>query len=443
MTITTQDAARQAGKLATGADIKTAKAGAKLRFGGGLYLLVSGTGTKSWQVHYHVGGKHQATIIGRWPDLGIVEAKAKREEFRRTIREGGDPAHDRHEARTARRDGDAATVRIIGETWLDRAEDARAWSPRYAVSVRALMRNHVWPVIGERPIGRVTLHEIEALIGDLWKRLRAQAVHVRQHLTLLFDFAMRRDLLAVNPVRKIAEDLPRRRTGAEANYARVTTIEDARAVLRAVEASGGTAFGKLAHRLIALTAVRKREGLEARWSEVAETADGMVWTVPASRMKGKTGHRRAHVIPLAPQAADVFRAARALQAATGNVSEHVFPGQRRDGPIEHAAPCRLLNGALTRIGMEGRHTIHGWRGTFSTILNEADPGAGRVIDVMLAHKTFGEVEGRYNKASFVAQRRGLASTWADQLLDGAPSAHALVGLVEADTSNVVELRRAA
>jgi integrase len=308
------------------------------------------------------------------------------------------------------------------------------------------MRNHVWPVIGDRPIGRVTAHEIEALIGDLWRRLRAQAVHVRQALQLLLDFAIRRDLIpgGVNPVRKIAEDLPRRRTGTEANYARVTTIEDARAVLRAVEASGGTAFGKLAHRLIALTAVRKREGLEARWSEVAETADGMVWTIPAARMKGKTGHRREHVIPLAPQAADVFRAARALQAATGNVSEHVFPGQRRDGPIEHAAPCRLLNGALTRIGMEGRHTIHGWRGTFSTILNEADPGAGRVIDVMLAHKTFGEVEGRYNKASFVAQRRALATVWADQLLEGAASAMAVAGL-EGDRrgENVVQLREAA
>ena len=94
MTTTIQDTARQAGKLATGADIKTAKAGARLRFGGGLYLLVGTGGAKSWQVHYHVAGKHQATIIGRWPDLGIVEAKDRRETIRQHVRAGIKPARD-------------------------------------------------------------------------------------------------------------------------------------------------------------------------------------------------------------------------------------------------------------------------------------------------------------------------------------------------------------
>jgi integrase len=447
---TTTNPRQAATKLCTGADIKTAKAGAKLRFGNGLYLMVSPTGIKSWQVHYHVGGKHQATIVGRWPDLGIVEAKAKREEIRTTVREGGDPAHDRHERRTARQGADAATVRTVGEAWFDIAQEARGWSPAHTRNVELRFRNHIYPAIGDRPIGRVTTHEVEALIIGLTKAragrpaFRSQAVHVQQNLQLLFDYALRRKLVAENPVRVIAEDLPKRVAGdpREISRAHVATIEEARRVLAAVEASSAGPFVKLAHRLIALTSVRKLEGVEAQWSEITEGADGMTWTIPGVRMKGRRGKKRDHVIPLAPQAADVFRAARALQAAAGVSGPFVFPGQHMRGSVSRTALNELMERVLPAVGLAGRHTVHGWRAAFSTISNEADPGAYRVIDVMLAHKAFGEVEGRYNKATFVAERRKLACTWADQLLDGAPSAGALVGL-ERVGSNVVRLRVAA
>jgi integrase len=445
-TTTTQGAAGQAGKLATGADIKTAKAGARLRFGGGLYLLVGKGGAKSWQVHYHVAGKHQATIIGRWPDLGIVEARTKRDDIARTVRDGGDPAQDRQEARAVRRDGDAATVRVIGAAWIETAQEARGWSPPYARMVAQRMTKHVYPVIGDRAIGRVGAVEVEAVVLSLVRaKLRAQAVHVRQHMQLMFDYAVRRDLLAVNPVRKIAEDLPKRIRGdaREVSRAHVETIEEARRVLAAVEASSAGPFVKLAHRLIALTAVRKLEGIGARWSEISDGAEGMTWKIPGERMKGRRGQKRDHVIPLSLQAADVFRAARDLQAAAGIVSDFVFPGQNKRDSMSAAVLNDVMERALPGVGLAGRHVVHGWRATFSTLCNEADPGAYRVIDVMLAHKAFGEVEARYNKATFIAERRKLASAWADQVLAGAPSASALVGLVEADMTNVVEMRRAA
>jgi len=84
----------QAGRLSTGAEIKTAKPGATLRFGGGLYLLVSPAGSRSWQVHYHIGGRHQAKIVGRWPDVSISEAKARREAIRQHARAAIKPARD-------------------------------------------------------------------------------------------------------------------------------------------------------------------------------------------------------------------------------------------------------------------------------------------------------------------------------------------------------------
>jgi integrase len=437
-------------RLCTGADAKRAAPGSKLRFGNGLYLLVSPNGTKSWQVHYHVAGKHQATIVGRWPDLGISEAKAKREEIRRTVHDGDDPAIERREKRTARLEANAATVRTVAERWLKIAPATRGWSATYLRDIGFRLTKHILPAIGDRPIGRVSTHEIEALVVGLTmptkdrKALRSQAVHVRQTLQLLFDYAARHDLVTVNPVRKIAADLPKRVAGdpAEVSRAHVETIEEARTVLAAMEGVACSPFFKLAHRLIALTAVRKVEGVEAQWSEVSEGPDGMTWTIPAARMKGRRGKKREHVIPLAPQAADVFRAARALAASLGIESPVVFPGRGNLNSLGRGGLNDVLSLALPAAGMVGRHTIHGWRATFSTICNEADPTEGRVIDVMLAHKTFGEVEGRYNKAKFLEARRRVACGWADQLLEGAPTALALVGLdQETPATNVVPFRR--
>ena len=450
MNATTAPARPQAGKLATGADIKRATPGAKLRFGGGLYLLVS-PAAKSWQVHYHVAGRHQAVIVGRWPDLGVTEAKTKRDEIRRTIREGGDPAHERRERRQARQDAEAATVRSVGERWLASASVARGWSANYQHHIGLRLKNHIYPVIGDRPVARVTTHEIESLIVGLAKNFRSQADHARQNLQSLFDFAARRDLVTVNLVRKIAEDLPRRIPGDENEICRahVETIEDARAVLAAVEAYNSGPFAKLAHRLIALTAVRKLEGLEAQWSEIKEGPDGMTWTIPAARMKGRRGKRREHVLPLPPQTADVFRAARELARASGVKSPFVFPGRGMRGNLARNTPNFLLAYALAGSDFAGRHTVHGWRSTFYTVLKEADYDE-RLIDAMLAHQPArpSQVAQHYDRSRLIRNgahlqplidRRRLATAWADLLLAGAPSPFALAGL----TSNVVRLREAA
>ena len=88
-----------------------------------------------------------------------------------------------------------------------------------------------------------------------------------------------------------------------------------------------------------------------------------------------------------------------------------------------------------RNGYSGRHVPHGWRATFSTIMNERAiamkrPDDRAIIDAMLAHKPKGlsASEMAYNRALHMARRRELATEWADllvsdlqppsQLLDG-------------------------
>ena len=77
---------------------------------------------------------------------------------------------------------------------------------------------------------------------------------------------------------------------------------------------------------------------------------------------------------------------------------------------------------LNRAGYHHRHVPHGWRATFSTVMNERHPGDRHVIDLMLAHAPQDRIEGAYNRAAHLARRRELAQRWADLLMEGMPTA---------------------
>jgi integrase len=103
------------------------------------------------------------------------------------------------------------------------------------------------------------------------------------------------------------------------------TIEDARAVLAAIDATRADLATKLLIRFQALTCVRPTEAREAVWSEI----DGALWSIPAERMKGVRGHKVGHDVPLS------WRARRSPMAAptcsppaTGAVTSRSAPARR-------------------------------------------------------------------------------------------------------------------
>jgi integrase len=84
------------------------------------------------------------------------------------------------------------------------------------------------------------------------------------------------------------------------NYARLDAKEMPE-LLRKIEAYQGSAYTRLAIKLMALTFVRTGELIGARWSEFdLEAAE---WRIPAERMKMRT----PHIVPLSPQAVEVVQ----------------------------------------------------------------------------------------------------------------------------------------
>ncbi len=106
-----------------------------------------------------------------------------------------------------------------------------------------------------------------------------------------------------------------------------------------------------------------------------------------------------------------------LRRLTGR-GEFVFPNPRRPTqPMSLNAMGYFLN----RADYYEKHVPHGFRASFSSIMNERYPQDRYVIDLMLAHTSKDKVEAAYNCALHIERRKDLAQIYADLVLEGVPA----------------------
>ena len=74
----------------------------KMADAGGLYLYVAPSGLKSFRMKFTLGGKEKLLTFGPYPDMKLSEARDRRDEVRRQLREGLDPSGARKRAEVER-----------------------------------------------------------------------------------------------------------------------------------------------------------------------------------------------------------------------------------------------------------------------------------------------------------------------------------------------------
>lgn len=384
----------------------------KLFDGGGLFLHVAPTGTKGWRLKYRWRGREKLLVLGRFPEMNLAQARMAREEAKAKLRDGVDPA-----ATAARLD----TFDQVARAW--HAVHRARWSAVHAGDVLASLDRDVFPTIGARPIDEIGAAELVQLLETIEASGKIEtAKRLRQRLRQIFAFAKTRELVDDNPAAELGAALAG--VTVSTPHPALTDIDECRALLAKCEVVPARPMTRLASRCLALTAVRLEAVRGMRWEEV-EDLDGPapIWRVPAARMKlakAKKGEERFdHIVPLSPAAVAVLREAAEIGVNThfwvcggDSPSGLVFPGRSKTSPIGEGA----LRELYIRAGYAGRHVPHGWRSSFSTILNEqlGEEWSG-AIDRALAHAAMGKVEAAYNRAQMLERRRELFDRWADLL----------------------------
>jgi integrase len=242
--------------------------------------------------------------------------------------------------------------------------------------------------------------------GRLETRDRARSVG-----ELVFAYS---DLDGDNPFRSDAGLKERLLEKKSTPRAAITDLDGAAALFRTISERRTTGnFDDLvghALRFISLTAVRTGELRFMEWTEIK--TEPARWVIPAERMKMK----KEHVIPLSRQALAILDQVRLI---TGN-HRYVF-SCGRDAPISHST----LNRRLRDLDIDPEiHTGHGFRSTFSTLLNqETDKDGnklhdGDLIELQLAHLDSSSVKAVYNRQgsmSLFVPRARMMQHWADRV----------------------------
>lgn len=351
----------------------------RLSDGAGLSLLVTPNGSKLWQWIFKDAGKTKTVSIGPFPEVSLKQA-------REAVFAG----------RAKRRLGEpVAPERKITFAELYR-EHLLVWetgkAARHIQNVRNRLEQDALPEIGHLALNQIKPATVIAMIRKVEERGALDVSRrLRQKVSEIFGYGIAMGYCDTDPAARVGVAL---RARPRVEHMPKVEAAEVPALLRAIDRYQYPVV-RLALKWTLLTAARTAEARDARWSEIR---DG-VWVLPPERMKMGREHR----VPLSRQALEVLGELKGHRRG-----DYLFPGPRRPTINDNA-----MIFALYDLGWRGKQSVHGFRGLFSTTLNEQ--GFNRDwIEVALAHSD-DSVRGAYNAALYIEGRAKMLQAWADWL----------------------------
>lgn len=362
----------------------------------GLSLEISPKGGKWWRFKYRFDGKQKRLSVGIYPDVGLKEARNSRDDFRKLIAAGIDPADVRKADK--RSQGDQDSFEIVTREWHQK--QIHRWSARHADKTIKRFEKEVFPFIGSKSINEINAPELLAVLRRIESRGILETAHrVHQQCSQVFRYAVATGKAERDPSTDLKGALPPIKVKHHASIVEPKQIGE---LLRATSGYSGSFVTLCALKLAPLLFVRPGELRRAEWVEF--DLDKAEWRIPAEKMKMPA----THIVPLSKQAISIIQE---LQLVTGS-GKYLFPSNRT---ASRPMSDNTVNAALRRLGYTGAEmTGHGFRSMASTLLNEQ--GWNRdAIERQLAHSERDGVRAAYNYAEYLPERKRMMQAWADYL----------------------------
>ena len=362
--------------------------------GGGLYLNVTTSGSRSWIFRWAKGGRAREIGLGAYPALSLKMARELADTCRTAVADDRDP-------KAVLRRLDGKTLGDVADEYLEKRV-MKDGHPKTAHQWRVTIEDHLGP-IRSKPIDQVGLTEVLTVLNARWLGTPETARRIRSRLENILDYAgvcgyRKGD----NPARwqgQLKHVLPPHKD--KKGHFKALPYDEAPAFY--AELKERNAMSALALRFLLLTGCRTSEVIGAPWSEISLAE--RVWRIPKKRMKADSDHD----VPLSDEAICILEHVAKLQGPW------VFPGQSRQKPLSNMAMLNLLR----RMGMADRATSHGFRSTFRDWAGDCTDAPREVAEAALAHKA-GGVEAAYRRATAFQKRKALMEQWADYLMGRTP-----------------------
>ncbi len=368
--------------------------------GAGLYLEQARSGERLWRLkYYRPDGRENRISLGNLREVTLAQAREARDQARALLRNGRDPAAERRERKAEAQRHAAASFEVVARQWLE--EHRRRWALDTYRKAVYVLEKYLIPKLRHVSIATLSSHEANAALDTVMAAAPSLGRKARQYLSQIEAEAIHAGLRAEGQ-RLLLRTSPRG-VQVKGHIPAATRLKDVRDVVRAIEAYDTSPVVQAALKLAMYTAMRPGVVVSALWEEI--DMDAAEWHVQGERMK--TGHD--HLVSLPDQALAVLRRMHALSGGEA----FVFPAQaRQKTPHLHRD---TLSNALRRMGLQGKHAPHGFRGMLRTVARERLDVDPDVLEAQLAHAKRGEVQQAYDRTRFVEKRRAVMQAWADFL----------------------------
>ena len=301
----------------------------------GLYLFIHPNGSKYWRFDYRFEAKRQTLAIVVYPDTGLKEARAKRDNARKLIADGTNPAEvskaEKYTVSEKRREESEALViaemiaagdplpdsfEAVAREWFARFEPE--WSRLYSNKIIRRLEAEIFPFIGQRPIDEITAPELLRTLQRIEERGIHEIAHrAKRSIGQVMRYAVATGRAQYDPTAALKGLLaaPKKR-----HMAAPTEPKDIAPLLRIMAGYRGSPITRAALTIAPCVFVRIGELRQMQWADI--DFESCEWRYTASKTQ------QDHIVPLARQ---VIEALRELQPLTGH-ARYVFTGARTGNP---------------------------------------------------------------------------------------------------------------
>ncbi len=375
--------------------------------GRGLWLVVRPTGGKYWRYDFKYGGKNLSMSFGVYPEVGLKEAREKRDAAREMLSKNINPISEKR----IKKASESLILQNVIDEWIELRKKSSS-SATITQNKRVLKNVTDW-------VGNIAIKDIKrADIISVLEKVQSRGVIETAHrllslLNKIYMFAVTKEYVEHNIIADIDKKSVLIPNNKDAHLPALTESKDIKQLLIDINSIGNKFRSDIStvciFKIIPYVFVRNENIRLMCWDDL--DLEKGIWVIPKEKMKMKVDF----VCPLPTQAIKIIRE---IEPYSKHRSKYVFPSPiKRDRGVSGGT----LSDTLNRLGYKDRHSFHGFRSMFSTIAHELYKEHGfhsDIIEACLAHKEKNKVKAAYNRESkfkYIKEKKELVQWYADWL----------------------------
>ncbi|WP_140914424.1 tyrosine-type recombinase/integrase, partial [Methylomonas koyamae] len=287
----------------------------------------------------------------------------------------------------------------VADEWFDKKMQHLAEA--YKIRVYSQLKRDVFPKIGNQRLSDITPQQLLNIVHDIERRGAIESAHrTLRTCSQVFRYGIVTGRKCTDVTVSLKGALSPVKSG---HFSAVTDIKKFKELLISIEHFSGSRVVSAALRIAPHVFVRPGELRTAKWSDI--DFESREWRYLVTKTNTQ------HIVPLSNQVISILES---LKPYTGN-GDYVFPSLRTPKGNKPISDVTLL-AALRRLGYEKTEvTVHGFRATARTLLDEVLKFRPDYIEHQLAHNVRDPLGRAYNRTTHLTERKNMMQVWSDYL----------------------------